>query len=240
MQTTEEKQTDSTAPEDTGAMVYADRCPATFPEARAFGDLFLYATPDKTKAPAPHVWRFEDVDFYTSRKYGNRSRIIEGRASIGPYMYITPGGDVKGARYHRALYVTPTRALVESIKATMLPINYDTINFKVIVFADGFARVWSEYSQISGSRLIAEISADSVPGIVPGTRADYDIRRDGFGSDMTSQLDASGALVAVPELDGVRPCGLAICKKCREMYQTDAGHTVEECAARLARDAAGQ
>lgn len=56
--------------------------------------------------------------------------------------------------------VVATPALVEFLRKNMILVNYDTIFFKVCVYADGTGRVWANYSQIIGSRFLCELTPE--------------------------------------------------------------------------------
>jgi hypothetical protein len=63
-----------------------------------------------------------------------------------------------GAIAARSVVATP--ALVAFLRGNMILVNYDTISFKVYVYADGTGRVWASYSQIIGSRFLCELTTE--------------------------------------------------------------------------------
>jgi hypothetical protein len=56
--------------------------------------------------------------------------------------------------------VEATPALVAFLRENMILVNYDTIFFKVSVYADGTSRVWASYGQIIGSRFLCELTPE--------------------------------------------------------------------------------
>lgn len=56
--------------------------------------------------------------------------------------------------------VVATTDLVAFLRKNMILVNYDTIFFKVCIYADGTGRVWANYSQIIGSRFLCELTPE--------------------------------------------------------------------------------
>ncbi len=51
--------------------------------------------------------------------------------------------------------IVPTEALMTFMRTDMVLVNHDEIYFKVYLYENGSARVWAQYNQIIGSRLLA-------------------------------------------------------------------------------------
>lgn len=83
------------------------------------------------------------------------------KAVIGNHISFYGGGDNQDFKFQYA-EISATRFLADKIWSHMIPIDYDTIYFKCIVFADNKVSIYSEYNRIIGSRLIGWFDWDEV------------------------------------------------------------------------------
>jgi hypothetical protein len=64
---------------------------------------------------------------------------------------------------HHSEYRAPTEKTLEYVRNNMLPVDYDSIYFRVIDRGDNETLIVAQYNQIIGSRWLAFIKTDSVP-----------------------------------------------------------------------------
>lgn len=79
-------------------------------------------------------------------------------SKIGPSIHWTDANDVY--TYGRAV---PSQEVVDAVRANMLCIKYDSIYFVLHLDDDGTARVYAQYNQIIGNRLLAVVDASTIP-----------------------------------------------------------------------------
>jgi hypothetical protein len=113
-------------------------------QVTTFAELFEYSEPWKRD-------KFERKDIYHRGK--------QQGITVSHYCLVTgPDGTMLPS-----LFVRPTVATLDWVADNMLAITYDSIYFAVYVHNDGHATVYAKNNQILGSRMLAVISADTVP-----------------------------------------------------------------------------
>lgn len=111
----------------------------------------------------PEVVSFDDLFSSVKVRHNVDPALKERRVKIGAGPLQTTGFcqvDVAGSnKYFDCLTIQPTKTLAEALTGSLIYIEYDTINFEVIVYDDRSSRVYAKYNQIIGSRCIAAFDA---------------------------------------------------------------------------------
>lgn len=128
-----------------------------FPSYRAFSDLFESATVvtdfSSYKSSDVKTWKVDEF------LRGGRVREGIGRAKLSSYCA------VRGSKDHVGLDVRPSQAVIDMIGEKMMLGDQYVINFEIIVRKGGTALVTAHYNMISGSRWLAIVHADTIPGV---------------------------------------------------------------------------
>lgn len=113
------------------------------------------AFPDEKFTKVFPTWTFDDAARPPNVKLGLRQ--------ISPYMMRSYVPNKGNSRHLPALWVSSSNALVKWIEGSMIPVNYDTIHFKMLHFESGITHIWSEYGQIIGDRLLMQLRTEHLP-----------------------------------------------------------------------------
>ena len=81
------------------------------------------------------------------------------KAWIGNYLQLRYFDE----RGFKSIEVMPTEKLINVINSTMMPFDYDQIDYELIIYTDNTAMLVCRYNQIIGSRWIAMIDVNSIP-----------------------------------------------------------------------------
>lgn len=131
--------------------------PIHFPHFRHFSDLFESATVVEDlsghRSTDVHVWKVGEL------LKGGKVRKGTGRASLSSFC------SVSGVGEHACLDVRPRQAVTDMIGEKMMLGDQYVINLEIIVREGGTALVTAHYNLISGSRWLAIIHADTIPGV---------------------------------------------------------------------------
>lgn len=104
--------------------------------------------------------RFEDIfSGHEPHQQGRKPVAYRSGSSQSVSSYCTLRSDASAG----SMSVTPNQETIDAIFGSMIEIGYDTIHFSIIVHDDGTASVRSCYGTIIGSRLLAEIDAETIP-----------------------------------------------------------------------------
>jgi hypothetical protein len=131
--------------------------PILFKHYRTFSDLFETAT------VVEDLWYYKSTDVHTwpldEHLPGGRVRKGAGQATLNSFC------SVRGAHNTVFLDVRPRKAVVDMIGERMMLSDQYRINFGIVCREGGSALVTAHYNLISGSRWLALIHADTIPGI---------------------------------------------------------------------------
>lgn len=130
--------------------------PILFKTYRTFSTLFESSTPvEDYSRDAPtvvHTWKVDEL------LPSGKVRRGAGRAELSSFCTVSDGGN----RY--SLNVVPRKAVIDMIGENMMLGDQYRIAFEVIVRVGGSALVTAHYNLISGSRWLAIVHSDTVPG----------------------------------------------------------------------------
>ncbi len=131
--------------------------PIIFQAYRTFSTLFESATLLDTlsgyKSTAVHTWKVDE------QLNDGRVRSGTGDAVLDSFC------SVSGVKGHLWFDVRPRKAVIDAIGSRMMLCDRYRINFEVVVRNDDTALVTAKYNLISGSRWLALIHSDTIPGL---------------------------------------------------------------------------
>ncbi len=137
--------------------IEASERPVHFDHFRHFSDLFESGTIvedlSSYKSTDVHVWKVDEL------LKGGKVRKGTGQATLSSFCAVNGIGE------HACLDVRPRQAVIDMIGEKMMLCDQYVINFEVVVRDNGTALVTAHYNLISGSRWLALIHSDTVPGI---------------------------------------------------------------------------
>ncbi len=116
--------------------------PLLFPDAHAFGDIFLDDFQDG--ANADPLWSSPDV----------------------PSFKITNGIGVRMSRFYYYGTVTPRAKVIDALAKVMLHVERCHARFQVIERDDGLCLVTCEYGVIIGNRYVALVNRGTLPKVL--------------------------------------------------------------------------
>lgn len=121
----------------------------------------FFGIPTKPEALLPEVTKFEELFASVEiRPVTDPGKVKLDRFKIGElestgYCQVTLP---YSGKHFNSLTIRPSVLLASAVASSMIKIDYDLINFEIIVYDDRSSRVYARYSQIIGSRLIAEFT----------------------------------------------------------------------------------
>jgi len=123
-----------------------------FGNGESFGDLFTVINKGNEKLIPFKSEAWTNYSVKPPVYHKSEGGVISGFMTV--YNTVTSESD--------SLYVVPSESVVAWIKDNMLPIQYDKIYFKAIIFEDGRVMLYASYNLIIGSRPLAVVTLESM------------------------------------------------------------------------------
>lgn len=113
----------------------------------------------------PNASRLSEIFSKLGEKGECQGQPLHPNQTLGTLVMVS-GGDGGPKGFFTSFYAETRYEVAVLIKANMIPVDYDTTSFKMIVFDDCFD-LYIEYGQILGSRYLCRLPLDELPVRIP-------------------------------------------------------------------------